>query len=858
MAVSILLPSEKRISSIRRIHFIAAFFLSCWAIFSFTPAMAKDTLNVALQMEPPALDTTSGASSVIDDVSYGSIFEGLVRFSANGQIEGWLAKNWTISKDGKEYLFNLRQKVTFSDGQPFNAATAAYSLNRARDIHSGNVQQEALSIIDKIETPSPFQLRITLKEANSFFLTLLSLPDCAMISPVSAKNLATLPVGTGAFRFQEWQHGKKIQLVARSDYWGKKPAIKTLNFFFLSDALAAYAAAKTGQIDFFPDFPAAENLQELAHDPRLTVKSFPSEGEVILAFNQHLPLFHNLLLRQAISLAINRPAFVDAVLYGYGRIIGSHFPPQNTDYLDLTSVYSYNPERAKALLKQAGYPNGLSLVVDLPPSRYAIISGQLVADQLEKIGIHVTIHALEWTSWLDRVYKKHDFQMTIVNHAEPFDYRIYDKEGYYFGYHNPHFHTVLKALDQENDVFQRHQKIQSLQKILTFDAANVFLFQYPHLAVARADLSGLWRGSPTQAFDLTSAYFTDNQRQKNTVLSAQSTISHKSLWIAVAILFFLITAFRYHLISAPRLVKKFGQFVLASWIASLVIFVALSVLPGDPAEYMMGLQASPRALAALQTEFGLDKPAYIRYINWLTHSLHGNFGNSFSYHLPVSDLISEALNTSLPLVLTAFCLAAVTGFFFGLAIALFRFRPLRVFLLTLTRLGLSLPAFWVAVLLLYTGLHYHWPLTLENTTSFFDLLTQSAFYWPVIALALPQATWLARAFSQQLQMIEQEDFIIAARARGLSRSQALFRHAIRHALPALLPLLALSLPAMLTGSVIVENIFYLSGLGRLLLQAIAARDLVLIQAIALLVALVTLFARFVSDVLHLAIDPRLK
>lgn len=117
----------------------------------FDARYGKDTLNIALQMEPPALDVTSGAATIIDDVSYGTLFEGLVRLSANGQIEGWLAKNWTVSPDGKVYLFNLKDKVTFSDGRAFNAATAAYSLNRARDIHSGNVQQEALSILTELK-----------------------------------------------------------------------------------------------------------------------------------------------------------------------------------------------------------------------------------------------------------------------------------------------------------------------------------------------------------------------------------------------------------------------------------------------------------------------------------------------------------------------------------------------------------------------------------------------------------------------------------------------------------------------------------------------------------------------------------
>lgn len=829
-------------------------------MFNSAPAIAKDQLNIALQMEPPSLDSTAGASAVIDDVSYGTIFEGLVRLSTDGHPEAWLTKNWTINKDGKEYLFNLRQDVSFSDGQPFNAAAAGFSLNRARAENSANVQQEALSIIEKIETPSPFQLRITLKKADSFFLTLLSLPDCVMVSPKSANHLAVSPIGTGAFRFHEWQHGNRIQLLARSDYWGKKPSIAALNFFFISDPLAAYAAVKTGQVDFFPDFPSPENLKELAHDPHFKVSSFPSEGEVILAFNQNVPLFQNRLLRQAISLAINRPALIDGVLYGYGRIISSHFPPQNPDHLDLTSVYRCDPIKAKDLLKQAGYPNGLNLVIDLPPSRYALLSGQLIADQLGKIGIHLTLRQIEWATWLDRVYKKHDFQLTVINHAEPFDYRIYDKNGYYFGYHKTEFHTLLDQLDQESDPFQRHQKLQSLQKILTYDAANVFLFQYPHLAVSNADLAGLWRGSPTQAFDLTSAYFTHSYGTTSHSVSYNSSITtHLGLWLVATflLLFFAITL-HFHLLTPSAFLKKIGLFLLALWIASVIIFGLLSVLPGDPAEYMMGLQASPRALAAVQAEFGLDKPAYMRYANWLFHSLQGDFGTSFSYHIPASDLIREALNISLPLVLVSFLFAAVGGFLFGLAIVLFRYRSLRGFLVILTRIGLSLPGFWIAILLLYAALHFHWPLAVDHNVSIFTLLGQPAFYWPVIALSLPQATWLARAFSQQLQAIEQEDFIMAARARGLSRSQAIIHHAIRHALPSLLPLLALSLPAMLTGTVIVENIFYLPGLGRLLLQAIAARDLVLIQAIALLIATVTLFTRFISNLLHHAIDPRLK
>ncbi|GEB88373.1 hypothetical protein ZMO02_00100 [Zymomonas mobilis subsp. pomaceae] len=822
---------------------------------------AQDHLNIALQLEPPSLNPTSGASAAIDEVSYGTIFEGLVRLSRDSQPEPWLATGWQISADGRDYIFTLKPHVTFSDGSPFNAESAAFSLNHARAATSTNVQQEALSVIEKIEVISPLKLHIRLKQPDSFFLTLLGLPDCVMISPQSASNLATAPVGTGPFRLDFWHHGDQLQLVARSDYWGKYPPLKTLDFLFITDPFAAYAAIKTGRVDFFANFPAPENMAELAKDSRLKLLSFPSEGEVILAFNQHLPLFQNRLLRQAISLAINRPALIDAALYGYGRVIGSHFPPQNPDYLDLTGYYKYNPEKAQQRLKQAGYPNGLSLNLDLPPSSYATRSGEMIADQLAKIGIHVTIHRLEWMTWLDQVYQKHNFQMTIVSHAEPFDYMIYGKKNYYFGYHNPVLNRLLEEIHSNSDPIRRHRLLQDVQKTLTEDAANVFLFQAPHLVVAKKDLEGLWRESPTQPFDLTQAYFSSkatnsSQESVSDTRGKNSFSSYVLKCSGIAGLFCILLLIRY--LGLLWFLKKLVLFVLTLWVASLIIFGLLSVLPGDPAAYMMGLEASPRAIAAVHAEFDLNGAAYLRYSRWLSHMMQGDLGLSFGYHIPVTNLINEALSVSMPLVFCAFVMACIGGVILGFLVAFYYYRPVGPIFLGLTRMGLSLPSFWLAILLLYCVLHFQWSVMPNSHPSFFHLLTVKAFYWPVTALAVPQATWLARAFSQQLLALEKEDFMLAARARGLSRNKALLRHAARHALPALLPLLSLSFPAMLAGAVIVENIFSLAGIGRLLLQAITMRDLILIQAIALLLVAITLFMRFLSDLIHPLIDPRLR
>jgi peptide/nickel transport system substrate-binding protein len=213
------------------------------------------------------------------------------------------------------------------------------------------------------------------------------------------------------------------------------------------------------------------------------VISASSEGEVILAINNRSGPLADVRVRRAIQHALDRRSIIDGAMYGYGTPIGSHFPPQNAAYVDLTGLYPHDVAKAKALLAEAGYPDGFTLTMKLPPPNYARRSGEIAASQLAAVGIKVKIENLEWAQWLDQVYGRHAFDLSVVSHAEPMDYGIYDKADYYFGYHSDAFHGLMEALKATTDEAQRTAILQQIQRKIADDAVNGFLFQFPRLGV---------------------------------------------------------------------------------------------------------------------------------------------------------------------------------------------------------------------------------------------------------------------------------------------------------------------------------------------------------------------------------------
>jgi len=823
--------------------------------FCIAPGEARDRVVVALQLEPPTLDPTSGAAQAIKEVSYRTIYEGLTTLDATGMPVPLLATSWTMASDARSYVFHLRGGVLFQDGTSFDATIVAFSLMRAIRPGSTNSMAERLAEIAGVDVLDPLTVRIRLNQPDAGLPTLLAWGDCVMVAPGSADELAIAPIGTGPFRYQSWKRGDRLTLVRNEAYWGTRPSLRQIEFRFISDPAAAYAAMKTHSVDLFPDYPAPENLAQLRADPRLRVTTAPSEGEVILALNNRQGPLRDLRVRRAISYALDRRAIIDGAMFGYGQPIGSHFPPQNPDHVDLTGLYPHDPAKARALLAAAGYPQGFALTLKLPPPTYARRSGEIVAAELAAVGIRATIVPVEWPQWLDEVYARRVYDMTIVSHAEPADYDIYGRANYYFGYDGRAVKALLDRLRATADPGERHALLVAIQRRIAEDAVNGFLFQFPHLAVADARLTHLWANTPLQAVDFSTARFAGAD-------TAEAVVHRTHKW-GVPILLFLSLA---GLAALGRgagfgwLIRRLGILALTLAGASIVVFALLQLAPGDPAQFMMGLRASPEAVAALRAELGLNGSAAARYLHWIADMARGDFGTSYAYRVPVAGLIGPRLGLSLPLA----CLAMLASVLIGLPAAfLAALRPkgwLDRAIGGLSRLGVAIPAFWLAmILLLAFAVHRPW-FPGSGFPGWQAGLgpALAALILPTLALALPQAALIARVARAALLAEQGRDYVRTARAKGLGRGRILWRHIAPNAAAPILAVIGLQFPFLLAGSVIVENVFYLPGLGSFVVQAITARDLIVVQTVAMLMVAATVTASFLTDVAQAALDPRLR
>ncbi|WP_316013418.1 ABC transporter substrate-binding protein [Roseobacter sp. HKCCA0434] len=467
-------------------------------------AEAQSTsIRVGMQVEPPSLDPTTGPAGATDEVVYANVFEGLTRFGPDGAIQPALARAWSTSEDGLEWTFTLVEDATFHDGTPFDAKDVAFSLDRARAEGSTNAQAGLFANIAGVEVLSPRQVRLTLAAPSGDLPFQLAWGDAVIVAEESAGDNARMPVGTGPFRLTEWVPGERIELERYADYWGDLPALESATFRFLPDPEAALAALEAGEVDAFPNFPALQALARFDDDPDYQVITGTTEGETILAMNNAAEPFNDMQVRKAVAVALDRDAIIAGAMEGYATPIGSHFPPHHPAYVDLTDLSAHDPDTARELLAGAGYPDGFSVELTLPPPAYAQRSGEIVVQQLAEVGIEVETRTLDWPEWLETVYTKREYDMTIVSHTEPMDIDIYARDDFYFGYADPAFDAIVQDLALVTDPTERRERLQDAQRHIAEAYVNAFLFQLPKTGVADARLRGLWENAPTQAIDLT-------------------------------------------------------------------------------------------------------------------------------------------------------------------------------------------------------------------------------------------------------------------------------------------------------------------------------------------------------------------
>jgi peptide/nickel transport system permease protein len=302
------------------------------------------------------------------------------------------------------------------------------------------------------------------------------------------------------------------------------------------------------------------------------------------------------------------------------------------------------------------------------------------------------------------------------------------------------------------------------------------------------------------------------------------------------------------------------QLVATLAVASLVVFAALAVLPGDPASLMLGLGAEPETLAALRRELGLDQPLAVRYADWIAGLLTGDLGKSTTYGVPVTALLTERAVVSLPLAAIALLLSTAIAIPVGVFAASRHGGAVDAGIMGASQIGLAIPNFWFGILLVYVFAISLGMLPAGGFPGWDEGILGSlkALILPAVALALPQAAILARIMRSALIDVLDEDFIRTARAKGLPREVVVWRHGVRNALIPVLTILGLQFSFLIAGTIIIENVFYLPGLGRLVFQAINQRDLIVVQNVVLLLVAAVVVVNFLVDVAYLIVDPRLR
>ena len=305
---------------------------------------------------------------------------------------------------------------------------------------------------------------------------------------------------------------------------------------------------------------------------------------------------------------------------------------------------------------------------------------------------------------------------------------------------------------------------------------------------------------------------------------------------------------------------RFISLCVSLVVASILIFAVIEVIPGDPASFMLGVNARPDTLAALQAELGLDQPLPVRYFNWATGMLTGDFGTSYTYKTPIAGMVADRIWVSLPLAVYALVLSTLIAFPAGIYAASRRGSAGDMGIMGATQLGVAIPNFWFAmILVLIFAINLQW-----FSAGGFAGWDRGVFAGlksltlPAIALALPQAAILARVMRSSLLDMLGEDFMRTARAKGLTARQAMWRHAVRNALIPVLTIIGLQFSFLLAGGIVIEQVFFLPGLGRLIFQSISARDLIVVESVVMLLVFLVIVVNFAVDLAYAWVDPRLR
>ncbi len=462
----------------------------------------KDSIVLAMALEPsPGLDPTAGAASSIAEVTLYNIYETLTKINPDGSVTPLLAESWEVSPDLTTYTFKLRRGVKFHNGEPFNAQAVKFSFDRAAGEKSTNKDKRTFQALTT-RVVDDYTVVVLTKEIDPDFPFLMGQGTAVIVEPKSAETNGTKPVGTGPYQLTDWVKGSSITLTRWDGYRNPGAAkLRRATFRFIADPAAQVAALLAGDVDAFPRV-TPRSVPQFKNNNRFQVVVSGSRAKTILAINNKKKPFDDVRVRRAVNMAIDRKAVIQGAGDGYGVAIGSYYPPSAPGYVDLSASNAFNPEQARALLKEAGVTGPIEVTITLPPPPYARQGGEVIASQLSKVGINAKLQNVEWAQWLSNVYGNRNYDMTIISHVEPFDLGNFARPNYYWNYESPKFAELYNKYKTAARPQDRSKLLGDIQRLVAEDAPMGFLYQPQWVTVANKNVKGLWTNMPIFCNDL--------------------------------------------------------------------------------------------------------------------------------------------------------------------------------------------------------------------------------------------------------------------------------------------------------------------------------------------------------------------
>ena len=461
---------------------------------------------VGIQQDIDSLDPHLAVAAGTDEILF-NIFEGLVVPDENGNVTPAVAKDYTISEDGLTYTFVLRDGIKFSNGTPVTAEDVKYSIERCAGLLDGTPLVKALSIVSHVDIVDQSTINIVLSEANLEIIYYLT----AEIIPASSQESGEI-IGTGPFKLEAYTPQEGITLVRNEYYWQEGlPYLDKVTFKIVASAESAMMELQAGSIDIYP-YLTDDQANELAAN--FNIASNGSSVVQALYINNALAPFDDVRVRQALNYAIDKNAINDFIFGGRGQGIGTSMLPDYECYVDGLS-YEYDTAKAKELLAESGYPEGFDMEITVPSNyQMHLDTAQVIIEQLKAVGINASIKSVDWSTWLDEVYRGRDFETTVCGIAGSLTpsyllvrYQSTAKNNF-VNYNNEEFDTLYRKISTTLDSSEMMEGYRKLQTMLSEDAASVYIAVPPVLIAMDRKLGG-YRFYPIYVQDMKYVYWVE-------------------------------------------------------------------------------------------------------------------------------------------------------------------------------------------------------------------------------------------------------------------------------------------------------------------------------------------------------------